>query len=195
MKSIYITKEQFDYLTNIAKTNREEISGTISTNNIENRIYFDEIVFNTEDEVESKSEHSIVTNPKYYTFKIFKMLEKIKGDYIIGFHTHPHSQIKSNYSNADAKFIRYYQIIINGLIAKGNERKLLNVHQDIYYVECIIHTGSLSFWYYNKEKDKAEEINFYVDDKLVDNNRENSILKAIRIGFTSGLSESKRRRQ
>ena len=192
MKNIYLTSEQFNYLTSICNNNQYEVSGMLYSKNVNDGICIGNIIFDQDDEVEERAYDHISLDKEKMVYKIFCMLQNNRGDYIIGFHTHPKSQIKSCPSKSDKEFIKAEQLTIDLLIKKGNERKLLNRELGATYVECIIHPRSISFWHYDKETNKVKEIDFYVDGKLIDNNRENSILKAFSIGFKSGMTERKR---
>ena len=195
MKRIYMTSEQFNYLTNICKSNTLEISGTIVSKNYNDGICLEDVVFDKEDEIEEQNEKSISINPRKFVYKLYCALNENKGDYIIHFHTHPNSNITSAPSNTDKKFIESYQKILDKTIVTCNERKLLNRELGAKYVECIIHKDTISFWYYNSLNKKIEEIRFYIDNKLVVYLRNKSIFKLISDSFKEGAEERRNERR
>lgn len=184
--NLFISKEAFNYLTSLARTNINETAGDLVFKKCGNDYFLTEIKnVNNKEMIEKAQRKSIDFNlENFITNLIYEVClrEDSKG-IVVRFHTHPSLIGLASPSNADIEFMKARQKSVQTV----NEQ----LKKDYLYVEAIITEKEIGF-YYSKDG-KIKRAHAFVDGEemipRMPNNK--SAKKSFLDGFKKGLQKNK----
>lgn len=191
MKKINISRVLFNYLTNVCRSNKIEVGGSLDIQTIGNVIHVKGVKFYDDDDYELRTKKEQRLRQSNFLVNINTSIVNSQDSYC-SFHTHPKLYTESRPSNADKEFTKYYQQIVNRSVEELQQEGYYKFGFEAYYIECIVHCNDISFWYYNAKTDKVEKCGMLVDGIEYHFKQENA-LESLISGFKRGIQEGRRK--
>ena len=153
---ILMSKTLFCKLTELCKKSKNEVSGTLYTKLVDDRLYINNVTFNSSSVIEDCGPlHINFKYNEYITKTIYEMIF-IDNPIYIQFHTHPSNLATPRLSEADLNKLKQIQSL-------AEKVKILTKFKAILVIEAIITATEIAFYAYNPNTNKLSRLPFYVD--------------------------------